>query len=126
MPLAPGANGLANPRDFKTPVAWYEDVEGDFTLLNKVCVGGTLRAVSQLLLRRSLCPCLCPCPCVQYCGEYFSARMDHSPFDVVAWHGNYAPYKYNLDLFCCMNSVTFDHPVSARVPVQAAPVVLTV
>ncbi len=37
--------------------------------------------------------------------------MSHSPFDVVAWHGNYAPYKYNLDLFCTMNSVSFDHPV---------------
>ncbi len=37
--------------------------------------------------------------------------MPHSPFDVVAWHGNYAPYKYNLDLFNTMNSVSYDHPV---------------
>jgi len=75
-----GANGLANSRDFKTPVAWYEDLEGEYTIVNK------------------------------YCGTLFTASQGHSPFDVVGWHGNYAPYKYNLDDFCCMNSVTFDHP----------------
>jgi len=75
-----GANGLANPRDFKTPVAWYEDVDEEHILLNK------------------------------FGGYLFRAVLDHSPFDVVGWHGNYAPYKYNLDDFCCMNSVTFDHP----------------
>ena len=42
----------------------------------------------------------------------FTATMKFSPFNVVAWHGNYVPYKYNLDKFCTMNSVSFDHPVS--------------
>eukprot|EP01016_Furgasonia_blochmanni_P038251 TRINITY_DN4601_c0_g1_i6.p1 TRINITY_DN4601_c0_g1~~TRINITY_DN4601_c0_g1_i6.p1 ORF type:complete len:373 (+),score=92.49 TRINITY_DN4601_c0_g1_i6:120-1121(+) len=75
-----GANGLANPRDFQTPVAWYENVKEGFKLYNK------------------------------YQGEMFVAEQDHSPFDVVAWHGNYYPYKYNLDNFNAMNTVTFDHP----------------
>jgi homogentisate 1,2-dioxygenase len=79
-----GANGLANPRDFLTPVAAYEDLEGSYTLVNK------------------------------YAGLLFSCSMEHSPFDVVGWHGNYAPYKYDLRKFCCMNSVTFDHPVTKR------------
>jgi len=74
-----GANGLANPRDFLTPVAWYEDRTADFTIVNK------------------------------YQGHLFEAKQDHSPFDVVAWHGNYAPYKYNLAHFCVVNSVSFDH-----------------
>ena len=39
-----------------------------------------------------------------------------SPFNVVAWHGNYAPFKYDLRKFCCMNSVTYDHPVSPSFP----------
>jgi homogentisate 1,2-dioxygenase len=75
-----GANGLANPRDFLTPEAWYEDREDPFVIVNK------------------------------FGGELFQAAMPFSPFNVVAWHGNYAPYKYDLDKFCCMNSVTFDHP----------------
>ena len=64
-----GSNGLANPRDFLTPVAAYEDVEGDFELVAK------------------------------FGGRLWSARIDHSPLDVVAWHGNYAPYKYDLARF---------------------------
>jgi len=74
-----GANGLANPRDFLTPVAWYEDRKTEYTVVSK------------------------------YQGHLFSCKLDHSPFDVVAWHGNYAPYKYNLANFCVMNSVSFDH-----------------
>lgn len=75
-----GANGLANPRDFLTPTACYEDRECDFTVISK------------------------------YQGCLFSAKQDHSPFDVAAWHGNYAPYKYNLDNFMTINAVAFDHP----------------
>jgi len=75
-----GANGLANPRDFKTPVAAYVDRDCEFTIVNK------------------------------FGCQLFAAKMTHSPFDVVAWHGNYAPFKYNLRHFNCMNSVTFDHP----------------
>lgn len=75
-----GANGLANPRDFEHPVAAWEDRECEYLVVNK------------------------------FGGRMFSARMAFSPFNVVAWHGNYVPYKYNLDHFCTMNSVSFDHP----------------
>jgi homogentisate 1,2-dioxygenase len=75
-----GSNGLANPRDFEAPIAAFENIDGDFRLINK------------------------------YCGEFFEAKGDHSVFDVVAWHGNFYPFKYNLEHFNAMNSVTFDHP----------------
>ena len=76
-----GANGLAEPRDFMTPVAWYEDraCPGGFTITTK------------------------------YAGEVFDVSRDYSPYDVVAWHGNYAPYKYDLSCFHAVNSVTADH-----------------
>lgn len=75
-----GSNGLANPRDFQTPVAWYEDVEGDFQLDAK------------------------------FMGNLWRAKLDHSPLDVVAWHGNYAPYKYDLRRFNTIGSISYDHP----------------
>lgn len=76
-----GANGLANPRDFDTPTASFEDRDVEnYCLVNK------------------------------YMGSLFEASMTHSPFDVVAWHGNYAPYKYDLRKFMTINSVSFDHP----------------
>ncbi|XP_037785380.1 homogentisate 1,2-dioxygenase-like [Penaeus monodon] len=75
-----GANGLANPRDFLTPVAWYEDREvADYRIITK------------------------------YQGHLFEALQGHSPFDVVAWHGNYVPYKYNLKNFMVINATAFDH-----------------
>jgi homogentisate 1,2-dioxygenase len=74
-----GANGLANSRDFLAPVAAFEDREGQFELLAK------------------------------FAGKLWSAEIGHSPLDVVAWHGNYAPYKYNLAHFNAINSVSFDH-----------------
>jgi homogentisate 1,2-dioxygenase len=76
-----GSNGLANPRDFEHPSAWYEDRDCNYTMVNK------------------------------FGGKLFTATMKYSPFNVVAWHGNYVPYKYNLDKFCTMNSVSYDHPV---------------
>jgi len=75
-----GSNGLANPRDFLTPVACYEDREGDFELIAK------------------------------FGGQLWSAAIGHSPLDVVAWHGNNAPYKYDLRRFNTMGSVSYDHP----------------
>ena len=86
-----GANGLANPRDFLTPVAAYEDVEGDFELVAK------------------------------FDGRLWSARIDHSPLDVVAWHGNYAPYKYDLAKFNVINTVSFDHPDPSIFTVLTSP-----
>jgi homogentisate 1,2-dioxygenase len=75
-----GSNGLANPRDFLTPLARFEDVEGPHWLVAK------------------------------FQGHLWSARMDHSPLDVVAWHGNYAPYKYDLRRFNAIGSISHDHP----------------
>ncbi len=51
----------------------------------------------------------------KYQGELFVAKQSHSPFDVVAWHGNYVPYKYNLADFCVINTVSYDHMVSSTV-----------
>lgn len=74
-----GANGLANPRDFKHPTAWYE---------NRKC--------KHLMVQKFL-------------GEEFESTIDRSPYDVVAWTGNYVPYKYDLRHYAAVNSVTFDH-----------------
>jgi len=75
-----GSNGLANSRDFQTSVASYEDRDGDFELVGK------------------------------FMAKLWSAQIDHSPLDVVAWHGNYAPYKYDLRRFNAIGSISFDHP----------------
>lgn len=75
-----GANGLAHRRHFLTPVAAFEDKEGNFELIGK------------------------------FNGELWSAAMGHSPLDVVAWHGTYVPFKYDLRKFNTINTVSFDHP----------------
>ncbi|MEO8188418.1 MAG: homogentisate 1,2-dioxygenase [Burkholderiaceae bacterium] len=75
-----GSNGLANPRDFLTPVAAYEDVDEPHQLVAK------------------------------FMGQLWQAAMNHSPLDVVAWHGNYAPYKYDLRRFNAIGSISYDHP----------------
>ena len=75
-----GSNGLANARDFLTPVAAYEDRDGEFELVAK------------------------------FQGALWRASMDHSPLDVVAWHGSYAPYKYDLRRFNTIGSISYDHP----------------
>ncbi len=74
-----GANCLANPRDFLTPVAAYEDREAPSTLY------------------------------VKWGGSLWRAGLGHSPLDVVAWHGNYAPYKYDLRRFSPVGPLLFDH-----------------
>jgi len=86
-----GSNGLANARDFLTPVAAYEDVEGDFELVAK------------------------------FQGNLWSAKIDHSPLDVVGWHGNYAPYKYDLRRFNTIGSISFDHPDPSIFTVLTSP-----
>lgn len=81
--LIPGANGLAAPRDFLSPVAWFEDRDvKEFTVITK------------------------------YQNHLFRANQKHSCFDVVAWHGNYVPYKYDLNKFMVINATAFDHAVS--------------
>jgi homogentisate 1,2-dioxygenase len=86
-----GANCLANPRDFKTPVAAFEERD-------------TAHRVW-----------------VKWCGRFFSCEIDHSPLDVVAWHGNYAPYKYDLRTFSPVGAIAFDHPDPSIFTVLTAP-----
>ena len=76
-----GSNGLANERDFEVPSAWYED-----------------REVSGYRVT------------TKFAGSLFEYTTDHSVFDVVGWHGNYYPFRYNLELFNTINTVSFDHP----------------
>lgn len=75
-----GANGLANSRDFQTPTAAFEKDTGQFRLITK------------------------------FQGHLWAAEILHSPLDVVAWHGNYVPYKYDLSRFNTINTVSYDHP----------------
>jgi homogentisate 1,2-dioxygenase len=86
-----GANCLANPRDFKTPVAAYEDKETPCRLI------------------------------VKWCGRLHETQIGHSPLDVVAWHGNYAPYKYDLRTFSPVGALLFDHPDPSIFTVLTAP-----
>ena len=75
-----GANGMANERDFLYPTAAFEDHESDGTLF------------------------------VKFDGRLFASDLDHSPLDVVAWHGDHLPYKYDLRRYNTMGSISFDHP----------------
>jgi homogentisate 1,2-dioxygenase len=86
-----GANCLANPRDFKTPVAAYEDVERPSRLI------------------------------VKWCGQFHATEIGHSPLDVVAWHGNYAPCKYDLRTYSPVGAILFDHPDPSIFTVLTAP-----
>jgi homogentisate 1,2-dioxygenase len=86
-----GANGLASPRDFLAPHAAYEDRDGPTEVIAK------------------------------FGGRLWSAELDHSPLDVVAWHGNYCPYKYDLARFNTINTVSFDHPDPSIFTVLTSP-----
>ncbi len=86
-----GSNGLANARDFLTPRAWFEDRDEPFELVQK-----------------SL-------------GSLWITELDRSPLDVVAWHGNLAPWKYDLSLFNTMGTVSYDHPDPSIFTVLTSP-----
>lgn len=86
-----GSNGLANPRDFQTPVAAFEDRDGGFQLTAK------------------------------FQGRLWSAAIGYSPLNVVAWHGNYAPYKYDLLRFVALSTVSVDHADPSIYTVLTAP-----
>ncbi|MGK5080029.1 homogentisate 1,2-dioxygenase [Janthinobacterium sp. HLX7-2] len=86
-----GSNGLANARDFLTPHAAYEDIDGECELVAK------------------------------FGGHLWRTTLDHSPLDVVAWHGNYAPYKYDLRRFNAIGSISYDHPDPSIFLVLQAP-----
>ncbi|MGW8381082.1 homogentisate 1,2-dioxygenase [Streptomyces sp. ODS28] len=87
-----GANGLANPRDFLAPQAAYdEDLDRPVEVVNK------------------------------FCGTLWAAEYDHSPLDVVAWHGNHVPYVYDLRRFNVLGSISYDHPDPSVFTVLTSP-----
>ncbi|MET8417463.1 homogentisate 1,2-dioxygenase [Streptomyces sp. NPDC005134] len=86
-----GANGLANARDFLAPVAAYENEDRPVQVINK------------------------------FCGNLWSATYDHSPLDVVAWHGNHTPYVYDLHRFNVIGSISYDHPDPSIFTVLTSP-----
>ncbi len=86
-----GSNGLANPRDFLAPVARYEESSGPVQMVQK------------------------------FLGELWGCELQHSPLDVVAWHGNNVPYKYDLRRFNTLGTVSFDHPDPSIFTVLTSP-----
>ena len=86
-----GSNCLANARDFEYPVAAYEERE-------ETC---------ELVVKMN--------------GRLFASEIGYSPLDVVAWHGNYAPYRYDLTRFNAVGSITFDHPDPSIYTVLTSP-----
>jgi homogentisate 1,2-dioxygenase len=86
-----GANGLANARDFSYPLAWFEQHNNPTEIITK------------------------------YAGKFWRTMAASSPLNVVAWHGNYAPYKYDLARFNTMNTVSFDHPDPSIFTVLTSP-----
>jgi homogentisate 1,2-dioxygenase len=86
-----GSNGLAATRDFLAPVAAYEDRDDAHEIVTK------------------------------FAGNLWSASIDHSPLDVVAWHGTLAPYKYDLTKFMVIGAISFDHPDPSIYTVLTSP-----
>lgn len=90
-----GANGLAHGRHFETPVAAFEETEGEFELL------------------------------ARYQGSLWRASIGHSPLDTVAWHGNYVPYRYDLRKYNTIGSISYDHPDPSIFTVLTSPSALS-
>ncbi len=86
-----GSNGLANPRDFEAPLAWFEDKDEPTEVIQK-----------------SL-------------GSLWTTTLDHSPLDAVAWHGNYAPWRYDLSRFNTIGTISYDHPDPSIFTVLTSP-----
>jgi homogentisate 1,2-dioxygenase len=86
-----GANGLANERDFRIPHAAFEERNHRVQVVNK------------------------------FGGNLWAADYDHSPLDVVAWHGNYAPYKYDTASYMVIGTISFDHPDPSIFTVLTSP-----
>ena len=86
-----GANGLANPRDFLAPAAWFEERDEATEVVQK------------------------------FMGALWATTLGHSPLDVVAWHGTLFPYKYDLARFNTIGTVSFDHPDPSIFTVLTAP-----
>jgi homogentisate 1,2-dioxygenase len=86
-----GSNGLANSRDFQAPVAAYEDHAVEYQLIKK------------------------------FAGRLWRAPLRQSPFNVVAWHGNLTPVKYDTVNFMTIGSISFDHPDPSIFTVLTSP-----
>jgi homogentisate 1,2-dioxygenase len=86
-----GANGLANERDFLSPHAAFEERNHTVQVVNK------------------------------FGGNLWAADYDHSPLDVVAWHGNYVPYKYDTANYMVIGTISFDHPDPSIFTVLTSP-----
>jgi homogentisate 1,2-dioxygenase len=86
-----GSNGLANARDFQAPVAAFESDEGPYTMVKR------------------------------YGGALWAATQDHTPFNVVAWHGTLAPLRYDTRHFNTIGSISFDHPDPSIFTVLTSP-----
>jgi homogentisate 1,2-dioxygenase len=86
-----GANGLANERDFLSPHAAFEERNHTVQVVNK------------------------------FGGNLWAADYDHSPLDVVAWHGNYAPYKYDTANYMVIGTISHDHPDPSIFTVLTSP-----
>jgi len=86
-----GANGLADERHFRAPVAAFDNRVEPTTIV------------------------------VKQGGRFFTNEAPHSPFDVVAWHGRYAPFVYDLRMFMSYGSVSFDHPDPSVLTVLTSP-----
>jgi homogentisate 1,2-dioxygenase len=86
-----GSNGLANARDFEAPVAAFESEAGDYEIVRK------------------------------FGGRLWRATQRHTPFNVVAWHGNLAPCKYDTANFMTIGSISFDHPDPSIFTVLTSP-----
>ncbi|PTT82207.1 homogentisate 1,2-dioxygenase [Pelomonas sp. HMWF004] len=86
-----GSNGLANARDFEAPAASFDTTAGSYEIVKR------------------------------YGGQLWRATQGHSPFNVVAWHGNLAPYRYDLSRFMTINTVSFDHPDPSIFTVLTSP-----
>lgn len=86
-----GSNGLANSRDFHAPVAAFEEGERDVTVVRK------------------------------FLGKFWEVLQRHTPLNVVAWHGNLTPYKYDLARFMVIGSISYDHPDPSIYTVLTSP-----
>ncbi|KAJ9142343.1 Homogentisate-dioxygenase [Pleurostoma richardsiae] len=99
-----GSNGLANARDFQAPVACFSEDHGATALEGGGGGGGNEYIVTA-----------------KFNNRLFEAQQPHTPFDVVAWHGNYSPFKYDLGRFNTVGSISFDHPDPSIFTVLTAP-----
>jgi homogentisate 1,2-dioxygenase len=86
-----GSNGLAHARDFLAPVAWFDEAPGEWDMVKR------------------------------FGGKLWQCRQPKSPFNVVAWHGNLAPIKYDTAHFMTLGSVSVDHPDPSIFTVLTSP-----